>query len=420
MKKIVQTFNRDKIVKDILDILSIQSFTNNPIGITKCQNFVISLAKQMGFEVSKHGKGKVLVISPKSLSDAPMLGIVVHLDTVPFVSNQWTYNPLGEIANNRIYGRGVLDDKAAIILSMHALKNLEHKINPSWQIIVGSSEESKWTDIEDFLKEKPELPSFMITIDGDGVQNGCRGCLNLVLKFMRTSNTKNLEQLFIPEGVENIVPDKAITVINNHQILETGFSVHSSIPEKGQNAFSRLIRRLSLYNSITCEFPYFFRLMELLEKGNCAQLLGFAPDTSICPTKCNLIEDTISVNFNIRLGPLTTQNDLFGVLDQILQNYHCTMDISSLTFPSYVSKESKEIKLMCHAYYKVIGKATIPNIARGLGYNATFPNCAIFGPRFAPEDDEPDTCHGIDENRKIEDLLKFLDMLSIFIYELLK
>ncbi len=420
MKKIVQTFNRDNIVKDILDILSIQSFTDNPLGITKCQNFIISLAKQMGFEVSKHGKGKVLVISPKYLASTPALGIVVHLDTVPFVANQWTYSPLGEIANERIYGRGVLDDKAAIILALHAFKKLENIIKPSWQIIVGSSEESEWTDMYEFLKETPVLPKFMITVDGDGVQNGCRGCLNLVLKFMRNSKTKNLEQLFIPNGVENIVPDKAIAVACKHQIFENGFSVHSSIPEKGQNAFSRLIRRLSLYDSITCEFPYFFELMELLEKGNCAELLGFAPDTSICPTKCNLTEDTLSVNYNIRLGPLTAQNDLFRVLEQILQNYHCTMDISSLTFPSCVSKDSKEIQLMCESYHKVMGKSTTPNIARGLGYNAAFPNCAIFGPRFAPEDDEPDTCHGIDENRKIEDLLKFLDMLSIFIYELLK
>ena len=420
MKKIVQTFNRDNIVKDILDILSIQSFTDNPLGITKCQNFIISLAKQMGFEVSKHGKGKVLVISPKYLASTPALGIVVHLDTVPFVANQWTYSPLGEIANERIYGRGVLDDKAAIILALHAFKKLENIIKPSWQIIVGSSEESEWTDMYEFLKETPVLPKFMITVDGDGVQNGCRGCLNLVLKFMRNSKTKNLEQLFIPNGVENIVPDKAIAVACKHQIFENGFSVHSSIPEKGQNAFSLLIRRLSLYDSITCEFPYFFELMELLEKGNCAELLGFAPDTSICPTKCNLTEDTLSVNYNIRLGPLTAQNDLFRVLEQILQNYHCTMDISSLTFPSCVSKDSKEIQLMCESYHKVMGKSTTPNIARGLGYNAAFPNCAIFGPRFAPEDDEPDTCHGIDENRKIEDLLKFLDMLSIFIYELLK
>lgn len=420
MKNFVQPLDRNKLIQDILDIVSIRSFTNNPSDIANCQNFLIALANKMGFDVKRCGKGKVLVISPKSLARTPELGIVVHLDTVPYEENKWTHNPLGEIENGRIYGRGVLDDKAAIIISMHAFKNLEQKIKPSWQIIVGSSEEAEWTDMQEFLKEKPVLPKFMITVDGDGVQNGCRGTLNLVLKFYRSICQKNIENLYIPNGVENIVPDKAIAVINRYKISETGFSVHSSIPEKGQNAFSRLIRRISLFDFITCEFPYFFELMDLLEKGNSAELLGFTPDTSICPTKCELKKDCLSVNFNIRLGPQTNEKVLFEALDHMLQKYHCSMDVTSLVYPSYISENSKELRLLCKSYESIMGKSITPTIARGLGYNAALPNCAIFGPRFAPEDDEPDTCHSVDENRKISDLLKFTDMLSIFIFEMLK
>lgn len=420
MKKLVRNFNQDNIVNDILKILSIQSFTDDPLGIEKCQNFVALLATQMGFDVSKHGKGKVLVISPQALSGTPALGIVVHLDTVPFAKKQWNYNPLGEIANGRIYGRGVLDDKAAIILAMHAFKSLEHEIQPSWQIIIGSSEESEWTDMKAFLEEKPVLPKFMVTVDGDGVQNGCRGCLNLVLAFNRKPGSKTLEQLYIPAGVENIVPDMATATVNGNWIFERGVSVHSSIPEKGQNAFLHLVKRLSADASITREFPHFFNLMEILQKENCAQLLGFAPDTSMCPTKCTLAKDTISMNLNIRLGSSTTKENLFDVLQHLTKTYRCFMSTSTLTFPSYVSEDSKEIELLCLSYEKVIGKSTVPNIARGLGYNAALPNCAIFGPRFASEDDEPDTCHGVDENRKIEDLMKFFEMLSIFICEYLK
>lgn len=420
MKNFMRNFNKETIVKDILDILSIKSFTDDPIGIAKCQQFVTLLATQMGFDVSICGKGKVIVVSPKNLTGILELGIVVHLDTVPFNETDWKYNPLGEISNGRIYGRGVLDDKAAIILTLHTFKHLESYITNSWQIIIGSSEEGTWTDMQYFLEENPILPRFMVTVDGDGIQNGCRGCLNLVLNFKKSSDTYNLEQLYIPCGVQNIVPDKAIAIVNGQKFCATGFSVHSSFPEKGENAFMNLMKQLSDNFNVTSEFPNFFEFMEILQKDNCAKLLGFAPDTSICLTQCNLTLDTISINLNIRLGPVTTKDGLFEALSRIVIDYNCSKKISSLIFPSYVREDSKEIQLMCQAYEKVIGHPTTPNIARGLGYNATLPNCAIFGPRFALEDDEPDTCHGIDENRKIEDLMKFQEILAIFIYELLK
>lgn len=420
MKEIIRKLNQQKIVNDILDILSIKSFTNDISGIIRCQNFITILATQMGFKVSKAGKGKVLIVSPKNLIGPPELGIVVHLDTVPFVKDNWTYNPLGEVANGRIYGRGVLDDKSAIILALHTFKNLNTRIRNSWQIIIGSSEEEKWIDMQSFLKEKPLLPKFMVTIDGDGVQNGCRGCLNLVLFFKKTSNTQNLEFIEIPNGVENIIPNKARAIVNGNKIFTSGFSVHSSIPEKGENAFINLVKILLGYPSVTIEFLDFFNFMKILQKEKCAELLDFAPDTNISVTKCNLAKDIIEINLNIRLGHVTTKDKLLETINTVCSTYKCSHKISSLTFPSIVPADSKEIKLMCLAYERVMGHTITPNIARGLGYNAALPNCAIFGPRFDIEDDEPDTCHGIDENRKIEDLMKFLEMLDIFIYELLK
>ena len=70
---------------------------------------------------------------------------------------------------------------------------------------------------------------------------------------------------------------------------------------------------------------------------------------------------------------------------------------------------------MLEAYEQVMGKSTISTIAMGVGYNAALPNCAIFGPRYSLGDDEEDTCHSADENRKVEDLFKFLEILEAFI-----
>ena len=141
MEKITQKL-RKQIVQDILRIVSIQSFTNTD-GIKKCQQEIINISESLGFKSSLLGKGKVLVIEPAKARGTPKLGVITHLDTVPFSKKDWKHNPLGEISNNRIYGRGVLDDKAAIILSLYAFYLLGDSISPSWQILVGSSEEGQ-------------------------------------------------------------------------------------------------------------------------------------------------------------------------------------------------------------------------------------------------------------------------------------
>ena len=176
---------KDRVISDILKLVSIKSFTDDREGIMECQTAVSEMAADLGFLCSYRAGGKVLVIEPHNKTEDPELGIVVHLDTVPYDEKEWKTNPLGETKDGRIFGRGVIDDKAAIVLAMYAMLEMKNQIKPSWQIIVGSSEEGKWTDMKEYLEEGLELPKFQITIDGDGVQNGCRGYMDLELKFQR-------------------------------------------------------------------------------------------------------------------------------------------------------------------------------------------------------------------------------------------
>lgn len=408
---------QEKFVNDILKLVSIKSFTGDVEGIRECQNIVIEMARNFGFETSFHGNGRVLVVQPRNLKGVPKLGFVVHLDTVPFDEKEWNHNPLGEIANGRIYGRGILDDKCAIVQSIYALKNLESRIQPSWQLIIGSSEEGEWIDMREFLSENPVLPRTLVTIDGDGVQNGCRGYLDLEFEFERASKkTRYLKELYVPNGANNVVPSKAVARVCDNMFESKGIAAHSSIPETGKNALVNLSKLLSQYSDVTSEFPKYFELIEAIEK-NSGDSLGFEPNTSVCLTKCCLIGDTIKVNLNIRLGE--NMKDVKEVLASIGKRFCCKLTASRLTMPAYVAEDSREIKLMCQAYEQFMGKKIVPSIAKGLGYNAALPNCSIFGPRFAPEDDEPDACHAIDENRSIEDLLKFQKMLEMFVKEFL-
>lgn len=414
---------QNAIINDILKIVSIQSFTGTD-GVKKCQSEIVKIANSLGFNTSILGKGKVLVVNPKNNSTVPELGIVTHLDTVPFTSSEWHFNPLGEISNGRIYGRGVLDDKAAIVLSLYAFYLLESRIPPTWQIIIGSSEEGEWVDMEAYLEEGHKLPKFSVTLDGDGVQNGCKGYLDLLVKFPREKHAQEFLELSVPNGKENIVPEKAIANFRGKSIEAFGKAAHSSIPETGENALINLAKNI-YHKYYPKEFSGFFKMMDALSKTSNAISIGFKEKpqflngqnvgyTTACPTMCSLGKDGLSVNLNFRLCPGTSSEDVWIAMQNISSVYDCTCYIKRLEYPVYVPQTTKGITCMLEAYKEVLGVETTSMIANGIGYNATLPNCAIFGPRFAITDDEPDTCHAADENRSIEDLFKFFDMLVLF------
>ncbi|OYR53393.1 acetylornithine deacetylase [Halorubrum sp. Ea1] len=45
-----------------------------------------------------------------------------HLDTVPFDAGAWTHDPLGELADDRVYGRGATDMKGAVASMLFAVR----------------------------------------------------------------------------------------------------------------------------------------------------------------------------------------------------------------------------------------------------------------------------------------------------------
>lgn len=417
------------IVSDILKLLAIQSFTHDAGGIRKCQKLLVDIATKLGFQSSFHGKDRVLIIEPEHNAKFPKLGIVVHVDTVPYDETEWTRNPLGEIFQSRIYGRGIVDDKGPIILAMYAMYYLRDEIENSWQIIIGSSEEDKWIDMEEFLKERPVLPKFIVTIDGDGVLNGCRGCTNLQLKFKReTTGTKHITNFFVPNGMKNTVPAKVVAKIDGKLVEGCGIEVHSSIPEQGRSAISDFAKNLKEHLDIA--YVEYSRMFDLLTElyytcNETAIGLPLLADnqgigTSVSATTAIMKGEIIEINLNVRLGPERTEKDVNKAANYLASNYGCEVEILELVLPSYVNPDQKEFQAMSEAYEEVLKTKPTITIAKGLGYNAALPNCAIFGPRFdVKDDDEADTCHKADEYRSLEKLFKFYEILKLFLKKIL-
>ena len=407
---------RERIIEDILRLLACCSVTGDMAGIRKCQEVVSKIAEKMGFNTEVVACDKVVIISPNDLVKPAKLGVIVHLDTVSFNECDWNYSPLGEVVDGRIYGRGIIDDKGPIVLAMHVFDELQGEIQNSWQIIIGSDEEGSWSDMENLLRENISLPEFLVTIDGDGVQNGCRGYLDINLKFKRKENGI-IQNLFVLNGSNNTLPATCTLKLRDGRIIYgKGKEVHSSLCSQGRSAITELSTHVT--DDIYEEYEDFFTLLKLLD-GICDGRVIGIDASEVSATNVYLDENDLNLNLNVRMEKDIGKDTLKSILTNLEVMYHCKAEAKEFIRPSSVDANLSQIHAMKKAYEIVIGRRAEVTIAKGVGYNAALPNCAIFGPRFEPKDDEEDMCHQANESRSLEDIFKFYEMLKIFVKEVL-
>lgn len=397
------------LLRDIMSLVEVDSVNGDTIGIANAQDCVMQIAERLGLQTKVVANGQV-VLCALDFTTKKDFGFVTHIDTVSYDASEWEHNPLGEVDDGWIYGRGVIDDKGATIIAMHAIAKMEAK---NILLIIGSSEEGEWTDMRDFLAEKPELPNAMATLDGNGIQCGCRGYADIAISF----ENPGLKYITTPDGANNTIPAKALAALKNGKTFsETGIAAHSSVPELGDNALIKLV----LNN------PEFFGSSLFLLMSMCKDpkigltWLGLDEGSCMTPTTAEMKKGRVLINLNIRIATSMTELDVNASIDAIRAIFDdADVEVKELTLPSVVPADSKYIEYMLKAYETVLGKRTTPKIALGVGYNAALPNCCIFGPEWDEEHEErPDLCHAADEGRPIEELMAFYDMVIYFIEQL--
>lgn len=281
------------------------------------------------------------------------------------------------------------------------------------------------------MHSNPKLPKFLFTIDGDGVQNGCRGYADIEVEFRRKAlvpGIKVLKQLHVPNATNNVVPGKAVAMVWQKAYQQEGKAVHSSIPETGENALMKLVDDLRNIKEVVQEFPNFFELMSRIENSTVQESVGFPADeidckegceTIVTPVGCSLDGDELTLTLNVRLCVHSCSSMISKMLMHICMKYDCNCYLREMKLPAYVDADSAYIQKMLESYEEVLGIETKPNVAMGTGYNSMLPNCVIFGPRFAVEHDEEDYCHAVDESRKISDVMKFTEILVSYLENVL-
>ncbi len=242
--------NRNEIVSNLKELVRIPSVRGEaapgePFGkaCAKVLEYTEKLYQNNGFETELDNDGGYLLSYYGS--GVKSLGLFSHADVVP-VGNDWTLTkPFEPIERDGfVIGRGVKDDKSAIVISLFCMKMLKElgiTFNSRLVCFTGANEESGMQDIKNYVS-KHKSPDFSLVCDtAFPLYRGDKGILHFVAKSLNP--LKEIED-FSGGTAFNIILGEASAKYKNQVFAEKGISKHGALPEGSVNAGNLLAKRL--------------------------------------------------------------------------------------------------------------------------------------------------------------------------------
>lgn len=463
--------NKTELIENLQVLIKIpsvhaeSSVPNEPFGLNtvKALEYVLDLGKKLGFK-AKNIDGYCGYIEFGEGSE--LIGIVGHLDVVPEGEN-WTYPPFdARIEDNKIYGRGAIDDKGPVMASLYAMKAVMYycsenniSINKRVRLILGLNEERDWKCIN-YYKEHEEIPSIGFSPDADfpciyaekGLLspflimdysnfkdkdiilsdiNCNNNPLNVVPKYCSCtiSVKNNIDIDDVISFVRSIINEPSfkidIEILNNNQIklISRGVQAHAAHPDLGINAINNLIiildKLFKNYDIVIPLFDLFTQYIGLDYNGN---KLGInVPDESgeltLNVGKFYFKDDELKIGFNLRVPINTTFEFIANKFTEVSKNYSdVNCELGGKMNPLYVPKDSYLVKTLCKIYNDVTNSNAEPIAIGGATYARAFDNFVSFGANLPGQ---KDMCHQTDEFVSIDNLLLAYEIYCRAIYELL-
>lgn len=450
---------QDQIISSTQELIKIKSVKSGPLdgkpfgeGINQALDYMLNLSNQLGFS-TKNLDGRAGYA--ESGQGEKLVGVLTHLDVVP-EGDGWSHPPYSaEIAGQKIYGRGAIDDKGPAVAALYALKAIEESgvnLNSRVRIIFGLDEESGSACMKHYT-ESEEIPACSFVPDANfPVIHGEKGILTFKLekKFKKQPDSINIISI-LGGSRHNIVPNFCEAVIkvagNTEQIRENfldffdrtqfdmeidhssdeiivksfGVAAHASLPGKGVNAVSQLMLFLNELE-IPGELGQFIRFY--------AEKIGM--DFTGSSLGCALSDD-VSGNLTLNVGVINFENQKIeltfdirypvkhkgeDVLTQIRKSFaplEVVLTEINDTKPLFIPPESPLVKSLVEVYSDYTGNSASPITIGGGTYARSMPNAVAFGPLFPGE---PELAHQTDENIPIENLMRNVKIFARAIYKL--
>lgn len=415
----------EEAVKSALALIGKNSVQSAPCaespfgrGVAQCLAAVAEDARAHGFTV---GEGDGYYVWAE-IGQGDLFGILGHVDTVP-IGEGWTAEPLGEIKDGVMYGRGVLDDKGPMILALYAVYSLiDEGRKPKRRIrfIFGGNEESGWKCIERYL-QKEEIPPEGISPDADFPVINCeKGVAHIELKLkkpadllsMRGGDRANVVMPLCKASIDGSYPDAAqvrgVTAEEKDGVTELtaiGKAAHGSTPREGDNAAWKILQWLAL--NVGGEYV---GLRDMLCDDNGKGLGIDCRDEKSGALTCNIgIIDTdsekITLTLDIRHPVSVPRSDI----EAKLKTACGAVGAETVAFhdPLYVPQDDELVRGLLSAYNKCTGEHASPISVGGATYARALPKAVAFGPIFPRQ---ANTIHMPDERASLTDLRKTFDI----------
>ena len=434
LDKIIDIY-KDKLIKSTQELIAIPSVKGEakqgmPFGeeINRALEHALKIGEKLGFLVGNvDGYAGFIEFGQGSET----LGILAHLDVVP-PGDGWTYPPFGgQIHDNKIYGRGAIDDKGPAMAALFAMKAVMEAgvpVNKKVRLILGTDEESGWEDMAYYFKNQP-MPDFGITPDANyPVIHAEKGIVHIELykEFSRDSADKSPIVSIKGGSRANMVPDSCICYLKDKEepLNVEGVSAHASMPEKGQNAIAKMLDLLNSRGLGDNDIDNFVKDLN--------RLIGF--DTTGEGLGINLSDD-VSGNLTLNLGVIDidrnrgraiidirfpvkySQEEIMDVIEQRLNNTGIEAKVLHGQDPLYVPKDHFLVKTLSRVYKEQTGQDLEPMAIGGGTYARALKTGVAFGAVFPGK---PELAHQKDEYIEIDDLILNAKIYAHAIAELVK
>ncbi len=345
-----------------------------------------------------------------------LIGIVGHLDIVPANKEDgWDTDPFVMTEKDGIlYGRGVADDKGAVVASMIAMKVIRDMgipVKKRVRLIMGTNEETGSRCLKHYV-EKEGSVDYGFTPDGDfpGI-HGEKGMLAAEYRSKKTGiraisggtarnvvcpkctvevdkcsfSKRKLEDYFNNNSLEYSIEEKESTV----EITVIGTAAHASLPELGVNAISWLMTGLheAGYQDPFVEFycSHFGTHTDGTGVGlNVSDEYGaLTLNNGVISMEDGVITGSIDIRF-----PVTyTGKQIVKLFSEHLEDEGGIIEIKGTHDPLFFPADSPLVKLLLEAYQEVTGDMeTQPMTIGGGTYAKSIDNTIAFGCAFPGKD----------------------------------
>ena len=443
---------KDQLVEDMKRWIAVPSVQgpaeeNAPFGKENRRMLDLALedAKKYGFEV-RDVDGYAGDISFGQGEQT--MGMLCHLDVVP-AGDGWTHDPWGaEIVDNKIYGRGTMDDKGPALCALYAMRAVKDAgvpLKDGVRLILGCDEETGMSDMRYYAK-KYKMPDYGFSPDAEfPVINIEKGGLGLLIsKYTGGEGDAEIavESLYAgvrpnvvpgvakavlkvrdPEGfkaaVEKVAQEKGFRLTTEEEdgriaLIAEGESAHASMPHLGKNAAGMLLIALKELGAGGNSKDAIAALAEVLGMEYDGAKLGIKQEDELSgPLTCNLgilryDGLNLTAQLDIRYPLCSDEEKMCGAATMALSGAGLALTRLGGHTPHHVPAEHKVVKGLLKVYHEVTGLDAYAFAIGGGTYSRMMPNTVAFGLNF-PGD--TDTCHMPDEFIDVDKM-----MLSVKIF----